>query len=134
MSKILYHYTTEHHLPHILETGFLKLTDSMLKKDDKTYKPVVWLTSQKELTNNDIGQVGAGVDKTQIRIHIKKQQNFKHWNVFSKKYRKNDKEWFDAVEKGCSAEFWWVSEEIITLDDILLIENKYDGTIYFDNR
>jgi len=38
---MLYHYTSIRHLPMILQSQYLKLTDSMLRDDDLNYKPVV---------------------------------------------------------------------------------------------
>ena len=130
MTNVLYHYTSIYHLPTILETGFLKLTESNLRIDIEMHKPVVWATTTKEPNGYGLGLDGSMVDKTEIRIHLRKNNNFMHWSRF-KKQNKHDKNFVQAIEKNRSPKTWWVSSQIIPLEDVLLIENRYTGEIYY---
>ncbi|ASN06851.1 hypothetical protein [Virgibacillus necropolis] len=130
MEKILYHYTSTFHLPKIIKVGFLKLTESNLRMDKELYKPVVWLTTAYEPNPKGLGLTGSIVDKTEIRIHVKKKNSFQYWKSYSRK-NKIDKKWAEILETGRKSNTWWVSTEIIALDDVQLIENKYTGEIYY---
>lgn len=131
-AKVLYHYTAKYHLPSILNSGHLKLTESNLRFDVEMYKPVVWLTNQKEPETFGLGLSGSIVDKTEIRIHVKKKPTptIKTWEQYSAKNKMNP-EWKKAFIEGRKPETWFISTKEIPLKDILLIENRYTGEIYY---
>ena len=143
--KVLYHYTAEYHLPSILEEKKLRLSESNLKNyakqgydweaynrgELKLYKPVVWMTEAEEPDVESIGLYSA-VDKTAIKITIKKQAYFKKWKQWS---RANgiEKEWARILERGKAANIWWISELEVPFSGIVRIENRYTGEVYYTN-
>lgn len=129
MRKVLYHCTSTYHLPQILESQYLKLTDANLRADIENYKNVVWLT---DLEKPDAFALGLGgiTDKTEIRITIEKKKNFKYWKVWSRK-NKIDKAWADILERDRKPNNWWISEKIIPMEDFLLIENMITGEVLY---
>lgn len=130
--KVLYHYTSKVHLPKIFYSGYLKLTESNLRTTEEMYKPVVWLTTDKEPNAQNLGLNGSMVDKTEVRIHVKKKptSTVKKWGQYSKKNKIN-KEWQKIFEEGRTPNTWLVSTKEIPLEDILLIENRYTNEVYY---
>lgn len=128
--KVLYHYTSTFHLPQIFQSKFLKLTESNLRLDKTMYKPVVWLTTVLEPTGQ--GLEGSIVDKTEVRITVEHKEKYKYWKVWSRK-NKIPKIWADSLERNQKPETWWVSTEEIPFEDIIMIENRYTGEIYYEN-
>lgn len=130
--KVLYHYTARQHIPKILYTKSLKLTESNLRTDEEMYKPVVWLTTEKEPNAYKLGLDGSILDKTEIRIHVKKKptSTVKPWGSYSKK-NKIDKEWKSILEANRTPKKWYVSTKEIPLKDIVLIENRYTNEVYY---
>lgn len=142
MSKndVLYHYTCKEHLPKILESGYLKKTSSNLKPPKQdfleelsavNYKPVVWLTDS-DLTDGH-GLEGSAYDKTAIKITVIKKPHMKYWRVWSKQNRMN-KEWAKVFTEGRRDSTWFISESIIPLSDIVRIEERINGTVYYENK
>lgn len=144
--KVLYHYTAMYHLPSILEDGHLRLAESNLKDHRKTgfdaeaynagtwplYKPVVWMTEADEPSAEKMGLYSA-VDKTEVKITIKKQAWFKKWKDWSKANNIN-REWAQQMFGGYDSHMWWISELVVTMDCIVKIENRYTGEIYYQNE
>lgn len=63
---MMYHFTSSHHLPVILNSGYLKLCDSnvdIIQPD----RSVVWLTDLPEVEPNSHG---LGAQKTAVRITV----------------------------------------------------------------
>jgi len=147
MEKVLYHYTSTYHLPAILRTEYLKLTESNLKAPtqeevvnllkyggyDSTslYKPCVWLTTSNKTEGH--GLDGSAVDKTEIKITVRWQKDFQNWKVWSRANGIN-KKWAKALEKGRNSNSWWISEKPILFADIIQIENTITKEIYFTNE
>lgn len=127
---ILYHYTAMFHLPKIMQDGFLKLTESNLRLDVEMYKPVVWLTDLAQPTARGLGLDGSLLDKTEIRIHVKKKVTFKTWEAFAVKNKMN-KELKKVFSDDRSPEHWYISTNPVYFRDILLIENTRSGEIYY---
>lgn len=87
----LYHYLALEHLHSIMEDKKLRLSESNLTDWSKhsfdvqaynegrlkLYKPVVWMTSEKEPDANALGLSTSVLDKTVIKITIKKRPYFK---------------------------------------------------------
>lgn len=145
--KVLYHYTCRKWLDSILENGYLKLSESNLTDWRKhrfdevaynngtmqLYKPVVWLTEDEEVTVENTG-LNSSLDKTEIRIAVKKQPYFKKWKKWSKENNIN-KEWAAILERGKNASSWWICETRIKLEDsVVKIENTKTGEVYFENE
>ena len=67
---LLYHYTSETHLPMILTAGFLKTTESNVSATKEHAGPdVVWLTTADEPSAGH-GLAGSSVDKSAIRFSV----------------------------------------------------------------
>lgn len=148
--KVLYHYTSTYHLPKIMKSEYLKLTDSNLKInfDDeeselkrlqkynegtlKLYKPVVWLTDSEIPNVEDLGLYSALVDKTSVRITVRKRPYHKKWTKWAKE-NNIDTKTFIVLKKSGNYKSWWVSEHIIKTDDFLKVENLKTGEIYFEH-
>ena len=143
----LYHYTSRLNIKLILETGYLKLTPSnLIKPTDLKFvkdefgffnavsaisdpvKPVVWLTDSKDPSGH-----GNQKEKERIRITIPMKDSYKWWVTWAERNRMN-KKWFRDLTKGQKYGSWYVSEEIIKLEDVLLIEDLETGEILLDNR
>lgn len=145
MSEFLYHYTSKQHLQQIIESGYLKLTPSNLieptdlkiitdKNGDKIavselsdpVKPVVWLT---ESTSPErMGIDNTKFDKKQIRITIPKKSTYKLWFTWAQR-NKIKKSWYNRLIKDCNYTSWYISEDIIKLEDIAKIEDLKTGDI-----
>mgnify|MGYP007039734252 CR=1 len=128
--KVMYHYTALYHLPKIMSDGYLKLTESNLRLDVEMYKPVVWLTDLERPTKEDLALDGSRLDKTEVRVHVKKKVTFKTWETFANKNKMN-KELKQIFASGHSPKNWFISTNPIYLKDILLIENTHTGEVYY---
>lgn len=131
--KVLYHYTCTYHLPTILRTKYLKLTEANLRADIENFKKVVWLTDLENPTAYELGIDLSSENKTEIRITVEHKKSYKYWKVWSRK-NKITKDWAEFLEKDRSPNNWWISEKIIPIDDFLLIENTTTGEILFQKN
>ena len=138
VSEVLYHYTCVYHLPAIFSTGYLKLTDSNLIAPDgtwetelrsKAYKPVVWLTDSE--SPDRLGLDGSGAEKKEVKITVARKHYMKYWRAWEPQ-KEMPKWWKAAFTDGYNASSWYVSERAISFRDILKIENRYDGTVYYE--
>lgn len=136
--KILYHYTSVEQLPWIGYSGYLKLTSSDLIMPDETietelknkvYRPVVWLTDS--LSAEKMGLDGSLYNKKAVRITIQGKPDIVKWEYWEP-IKEMKPEWKRAYCKDRNWKSWYVSEQIITFEDILKVENILDGTIYFE--
>ena len=127
----LYHFTSTYHLPLILNSGFLDLTESNLKQDEIGYKPVVWLTRND--TPHGHGLEGCSLNKHEVRITINEQEHYENWHIWSRNNRIKTS-WAKRLERGYNSTSWYVSESIIPLniDNLLKIENTITGEILID--
>lgn len=134
-NNVLFHYTCTCHLTAIFQSGFLKLTDSNLIAPDgtwetefrsRTYKPVVWLTDDNSPENQGLSDL-----KKEIKITVARRDYMKYWKTW--KPRKEMPTWWrKAFCRGMNESSWYVSEQIIPFSDILKIENRLDGTVYYE--
>lgn len=145
--KILYHYTTKVYLDSILSEGHLRLSESNLTNWSKVpfdavaydqgklklYKPVVWMTELEGVElKKSLGLISK-YDKTEIKITIKKQAHYRKYRDWA--FRNNiDKEWYRQITQGYASNTWWVSDRTISLNEIVKIENRYTGEIYYENE
>ena len=125
---VLYHYTSEIHLPAILRSGHLRLTDSNIGFDGSGPK-VVWLTTTTDPGGNgldggfDKGAVRLTIDASGLPVH--------HWPTWSFE-QGIEGFWYDALDSagGGGSENWWVCTREIPLDRVLTIE--VNGVPYKD--
>lgn len=142
MEKVLYHYTSKHHLPMIMKDGFLQLTESNLiepksyqdavpKELSQLYKPVVWLTTTETAQGN--GLEGSVLNKHEIRITLRKREHYENWVLWSKNNRIKSS-WFKKLSRVGNPNSWYISEEIIPLnsEELLKIENIVTGEVIID--
>ena len=151
MKKYLYHYTSRYQVEQIIEAGYLKLTPSnlikpvdlkIIKNEDGNYdavsaisdsvKPVVWLTDSLDMSGHGLENASDPNFKKRIRITIPMKDSYKWWVTWAERNRMN-KKWFKAFTSGKRYGTWYVSEEIITLDEVLLIEDLESGEVLLDN-
>ena len=142
MSDVLYHYTSAMQLPIILHAGFLKLTENNLiepiskedtkpKPESELHKPVVWLTRSESPRGN--GLEGASVYKGEIRIVVNKRSHYDPWLLWSRNNR-IEKKWAKKLESVGNPNNWYVSEQIIFLNEkeLVRIENTVSGEVLID--
>lgn len=148
----LYHYTSRYQAEQIIESGYLKLTPSnlikpvdlkIIKREDGIYdavsaisdpvKPVVWLTDSLDATGHGLENPKAPDIKKRIRITVPMKESYKWWVTWAERNRMN-KKWFKALTCGKRYGTWYVSEEAIMLDDVLLIEDLVTGDVLWDKR
>lgn len=117
---LLYHYTSTYHLQKILESGYLKLTESNLRFKEEMYKPCVWLTNSASPEGH--GLEGSILNKKAVRIVINMSTKHKKWKKWSRKNNIND-QWADILEKNRNANSWYICESTIPVEDFVRIEN-----------
>ena len=148
----LYHYTSRYQAEQIIESGYLKLTPSNLikpvdlkkvRREDGIYdfvseisdgvKPVVWLTDSLDASGHGLEILKNPDIKKRIRITVSMKESYKWWVTWAERNRMN-KKWFKDFTYGKRYGTWYVSEEAILLDDVLLIEDLVTGDVLWDKR
>lgn len=117
---VLYHYTSGIHLPEILSSGHLRLTESNIEISGAG-PGVVWLTTTIDPGGNgldggyDKGSVRLTIDASGLPVH--------HWPTWAFE-QGIEGYWYDALDKagGNGSENWWVCTQPIPLDRVLTIE------------
>jgi hypothetical protein len=149
----IYHFTSRFQLPLILKDGYLKLTSSNLreppkeeirqlqqgdfssleKNADELYKPVVWLTNNRQPLN--MGLDGSVFNKKEIRITLRPREHYKQWMLWSRENR-IEARWAKPLEANKDADSWYISERIIPLtgDEIIRIENIITDEVFIDAK
>lgn len=146
----LYHYTSRYQAEQIIESGYLKLTPSNLikpvdlkkvRREDGIYdfvseisdgvKPVVWLTDSLDASGHGLENLKNPDVKKRIRITVSMKESYKWWVTWAERNRMN-KKWFKDFTRGKRYGTWYVSEEPIMLDDVLLIEDMVTGDVLWD--
>lgn len=126
--EVLYHFTSPVGLSAILHAGHIALTESNLNIREGNCG-VIWLTSSSEPLNHGLkfdDATSAEHDKTTIRIALPYKEDFKQWDKWST--AKGMDESYKAIliaTAGAEEVYktWYVSESIISVDDILNIDN-----------
>lgn len=118
----LYHYTSKFHLPLILKSGYLKLTQGILNDN------VVWLTTD---TADGHGLEASCVDKKEIKF-ILKDIHVISWKDYREKIIQGEdkelkQEWADILEIDTKYNTWYLSEYILPLFLVKAIENTKTG-------
>lgn len=137
----LYHYTCKQYVDSILEKG-LKLTPSNLVppinmrivsgcliSDADRIKPVVWFSDSESPERN--GLDGSFFNKKEIRITVKKTDEYKFWYTWAK-HNHIDKQWKKALTDGYNYQSWFIIERPVTVDEIVKIENIITGEILYE--
>jgi len=129
MKSILYHYTCPYLLPAILKAGYLTLTESNFSFEKAGMFPVVWLTSSPSPENMGLlfdSNMPDDFNKTHIRFTIQIKPYMKQWDEWCDS-KGIDLQQKQAIISSASAEdtyeSWFVSEQIIPINDVLAIEN-----------
>ena len=125
--KTLYHYTSELHLPIILGSGFLKLTESNADFFVENAAPqVVWLTQEsfdkapKYLFNRMLG-----VDKSTVRFTIERPTDAQRADKWLKKNGASELT-IDVLERsgGAKLSTMYVVPRIIPSDEWVRLEAR----------
>lgn len=143
--EYLYHYTAPLRYEQIKASGYLKLTPSNLKRlvnphwitmEDGTrnfvdetdeYKPVVWLTNSDTPNNHGLSR-----EKEKIQIVLRYNKEKHHWWwTWKDKNRADKKMTKGLMSKGTRYTTWYVCEEIIPFEDILLVKNLETNEILY---
>lgn len=138
MSKdIIYHFTCKFLLPAILQKRYLSLTTSNFSIEKLNMFPVVWLTTSPTPENMGLlfeNNMPDYLNKTHIRIKIRKKPYMKLWDEWSDE-KGMDKRLKKMMIESASAEdaykTWYISEKIITINEIIVIENLKTGEVYY---
>ena len=135
---ILYHFTCEYLLRGILKKRCLTTTRSNFSFESPDAYPVVWLTSSQTPENMGLlfdNNMPDDLNKTHIRISIRKKSYMKLWDEWVDE-KGIDKQMKQVLIASASAEdtykTWYVSQSIIPINDILVIENIKTGKIYYE--
>jgi len=137
-TNVLYHFTSNYHLPAILKAGRLTLTTSNFSLDNFGLFPVVWLTCLPVPDNMGLlfdPNIPDAFNKTRIRCTIRKEPYMEQWDEWSDR-KGMDKELKRVLIESAHAietyKTWYVSEREIPLEDVVLIEDMKSGHRFFE--
>ena len=140
MADVLYHYTCSYLLPSIMKARYLTLTRSNFSLDNMRLFPVVWLTDSPMPDIMGLlfdPNIPDDLNKTRIRFTIRKKKYMKQWDEWSDS-KGMDKQLKQALIASASAEntymSWYVSEQIIPINDIITIENLATGKVLYQKE
>ena len=135
--KELYHFTCTAFLDEIFDSRYLKLSTSNLRLDKLELFPVVWLTDSPNPDNMGLlfqDDIPDCFNKTHVRFTLRKKPYMKRWLEWSEE-KDIDEVTKQALITSASAKethkTWYVSEQIIPINDILLVENLKTSEIYY---
>lgn len=125
----LFHYTSEHHLPLILESGLLRTTESNVSMTKSHAGPdVVWLTARDDVTSGN-GLEGSAIDKFAIRFTVKLDKRVvSKWHAWGKG-RGMDPEWMSILASSGGSGSWRVVERPILRESWVEIRRMSTGEI-----
>lgn len=146
--EYVYHYTAAARWKLIKKSGYLKLTPSNLLKpvaphwevdengvrnfvdETDSYKPVVWLTNSDSPKGHAVGPI-----KEQLQIAIPYNKDKHSWWVEWKDKNRMNKSWFKKLtSRGERYGTWYVSEEIIPLEEVAWVKDLWSGKILYENK
>lgn len=128
---ILYHYTSQFHLPLIEQAGLLKLTDNILDAQKMTEPRVCWFLDRPKIeVPGDHGLGHSAVDKTAVEIVVDVPDNWvrkwKPWAIA----QGIDAGWLDVMEQiggGPEAsDHWFVTFRPVRADRWVSINLRTD--------
>lgn len=139
-NNVLYHFTCEDNLPDIGKSKCLKLTTSNFCLSNLNLHPVVWLTDSP--TPEGMGllfdpNIPDDLNKTRIRFTIKKQPYMKQWDAWSKAKGMDENMKQILIETASAQETyktWYISEQIIPLEDWLSAKNMATGEVFWKKK
>jgi len=136
--NVLFHYTCMYHLNRIFEAGRITVTESNFSFEECGLFPVVWLTSSLSPDNMGLNyqeDIPDEIDKTRIRLTIRKNKTMKPWDEWSKKKGMVETARQALIEAADSAKesykTWWVSSRNITLGNVLFVEDIKAGSVLY---
>ena len=130
--KRLFHYTCTAHLQAILNSSFIKTTESNIKEDGSGTR-VVWLTSNYRPPLSSWEQ-GSIVDKSEIRITVAiSQKEIHHWPTWSRKQGISER-WYSALASVGNPQEWYVVERPLYSEDIVKIQNTKTGKVIYEQE
>jgi hypothetical protein len=105
----LFHYTSAMHLPHILEDGFLEVTESNIDiKQPHAGPDVVWLTVDPLLFRKDAEWAhGTAVDKLAVRFAVNVSDAV-HWPKFAARHKMKRQWYVQLARAGGDPSTWYV--------------------------
>lgn len=120
--RVLYHFTSEHHLPLIRQAGFIRTTESNLSFiEEHVGADVVWLLDQPDPHDAPHGLVGSVFDKRAVRITV--QVNAERWTDWVKRQPRYDAQQAAILVRTGggpeAASHWWVTEQAIPRENWL---------------
>jgi hypothetical protein len=127
----LYHFTSEVHLPRILEAGRLEVTESNVDPFRAHAGPdVVWLTDEPDPARHEQWARGPVVDKLAVRFTVEVPRGrMMSWAAFSHRHRVSAV-WRAALERsGGDASTWWVSTVPVTRERWVAVEEVARGGV-----
>ncbi|WP_198517634.1 hypothetical protein [Microbacterium lacus] len=127
---IVYHYTHESHMPSILQSGVIRLTESNVSFEKAHAGPdVVWLTTDPEL----LGSVSSGLryasgdSKAQVRITVSLPRHEVHtWGEWARKHGSSERALTTLAAAG-GASKWRVIERPIERHEWVSVDRASDG-------
>ena len=131
--KILYHYTSYLHVPAIIDSGFLKLTESNASfKIENAAPQVVWLT-QESYTRKLSTPKMLGIHKSNFRFVIERPDDAQRADKWLKKNGASEFT-MDILERsgGAKLSTMYVVPRIIPSDEWVRLEGRL-STYGFDN-
>jgi hypothetical protein len=132
---VLYHYTSQLHLPLILRSGFLKLTESNVAMERPHAGPdVVWLTRDPSPWQAWMRMPGRllPVDKGRIRFLVDVPHGeLQSWSTWADQHGVADAWRRAMVDSGGPSDAWYVTERIVPWQEWLRIEDTNSGQVWW---
>lgn len=123
----LFHFTSEFHLPYILEDGFLKVVESNISPNKRNAGPQVVWTTTNIIRDAQGWEQGSIVDKTAVRFTLQvPDEDVFWWPTWSRSLSIPDW-WYDALDVagGGGSELWYVVPRPIPRSEWLSV--RIDG-------
>jgi epoxyqueuosine reductase QueG len=135
--KALYHFTCSAFLNEIFVSRYLKLSTSNLRLDKLDMFPVVWLTDSPNPENMGLlfqDDMPDFLNKTLVRFTLRKKPYMKQWIEWSEEKGIDESTKQVLIATASAKETyntWYVSEQIIPFNDVMLVENLKTNEVYY---